>query len=177
MRHLLWLGIVMVIMGCGYYVPASQYARNVLGEGVSTEVKVSMEDPQNTVLIKDAVDTAVITKFRVNVTSKENAQTHLTVRILGVGFTPLRYDLNGYVSTYRASVVLGIHRQSSEKQQEYTASGVYDFDIAANAILSDQARFTAIQEGATKALDGFIAQVAAQGVTADNDQSNRNGSY
>ncbi len=173
MRQVLWVGIVMVIMGCGY-IPASEYARNVLGESVSTEVKVSMEDPQNTVLIKDAVDTAVITKFRVNLTSKENAQTQLTFRILGVGFTPLRYDLNGYVSTYRASVTLGIHRQSSEKHKDYTAAGVYDFDIAANALLSDQARFTAIQEGATKALDEFVAQVAAEGVTSD--PSDLNGS-
>ena len=176
MRQLLWVGIVLILVGCGY-APASQYARNVLGESVSTEVKVSMEDPQNTVLIKDAVDMAVITKFRVNITSKENAQTQLTFRILGVGFTPLRYDLNGYVSTYRASVTLGIHRQSSEKQQEYTASGVYDFDIAPNALLSDQARFTAIQEGATKALDAFIAQVASEGVNGEVDHNDSNGSY
>ena len=173
MRHVLWVGIVMLIVGCGY-VPVSQYARNVLGESVSTEVKVSMEDPQNTVLIKDAVDMAVITKFRINLTSKENAQTQLTFRILGVGFTPLRYDLNGYVSTYRTSVTLGIHRQSLEKHKDYTASGVYDFDIDPNALLSDQVRFTAIEQGATKALDGFIAQVAAEGVTSD--QSDLNGS-
>jgi hypothetical protein len=173
MRQVLWVGIVLILVGCGY-VPASQYARNVLGESVSTEVKVSMEDPQNTVLIKDAVDTAVITKFRVNLTSKENAKTQLTFRILGVGFTPLRYDLNGYVSTYRASVTLAIHRASQEKQKDYSVAGVYDFDIAANALLSDQARFTAIQEGATKALDSFIAQVASEGVT--NDQGDLNDS-
>ena len=45
----------------------------------------------------------------------------------------------------------------------YRTKGTYDFDIEPNAIISDQVRFEAIRQGAQKALDAFVAQVAAQG--------------
>jgi len=155
--------IVLMMAGCGYS-PASHYAQKVVGESVSTEVVISMEDPQNTVIIKDAVDTAVITKFRTSLVSRELSKTHLKFAITSVGMTPLRYDINGYVITYRTTVAMGIERISIEDRARYNVSGVYDFDIEPNAIVSDQARFEAIRQGAQKGIDIFVAQVAAQGV-------------
>lgn len=153
---------VMMFTGCGY-VSAAHYAQSVVGESVSTEVLISMEDPQNTVIIKDAVDTAVITKFRTTLTSKSASQTHLKIKISSVGFSPLRYDTNGYVTTYRTTVSMHIERTSQEKVHSYNTSGMYDFDIEPNAIISDQARFNAISLSAQKAIDAFIAQIAAEG--------------
>lgn len=152
----------VLFAGCGYK-SAAHYAQSVVGESVSTEVLISMEDPQNTVIIKDAVNTAVITKFRTPLTSKNASQTHLKIRIASVGFSPLRYDTNGYVTTYRTTVSMHIDRKTQEKIHSYNASGMYDFDIEPNAIISDQARFNAISMGAQKAIDVFIAQVAAEG--------------
>ncbi|MFY9143748.1 hypothetical protein [Sulfuricurvum sp.] len=151
--------------GCGYQ-PASYYAKNVLGDSVSTEVIISMEDPQNTVIIKDAVDTAVITKFRTALLPKNSAKTHLKIAILSVSFTPLRYDTNGYIITYRTTVVMHIDRIFGEKTKGYTTQGMYDFAIEPNAIITDQARFVAISQGAQKGIDAFIAQVAAQGANS-----------
>lgn len=153
---------VMMFTGCGY-VSAAHYAQSVVGESVSTEVLISMEDPQNTVIIKDAVDTAVITKFRTTLTSKSASQTHLKIKISSVGFSPLRYDTNGYVTTYRTTVSMHIDRTTQEKLHGYNVSGMYDFDIQPNAIISDQARFNAISLSAQKAIDAFIAQIAAEG--------------
>lgn len=153
---------VMMFTGCGY-VSAAHYAQSVVGESVSTEVLISMEDPQNTVIIKDAVDTAVITKFRTTLTSKSASQTHLKIRILSVGFSPLRYDTNGYVTTYRTTVNMHIDRMTSDKVYGYNTWGMYDFDIEPNAIISDQARFNAISLSAQKGIDAFIAQIAAEG--------------
>lgn len=153
---------VMMFTGCGY-VSAAHYAQSVVGESVSTEVLISMEDPQNTVIIKDAVDTAVITKFRTTLTSKSASQTHLKIKISSVGFSPLRYDTNGYVTTYRTTVNMHIDRTTQEKLHGYNVSGMYDFDIQPNAIISDQARFNAISLSAQKAIDAFIAQIAAEG--------------
>ena len=153
---------VMIFTGCGY-VSAAHYAQSVVGESVSTEVLISMEDPQNTVIIKDAVDTAVIIKFRTSLTSKNASQTHLKIQIASVGFTPLRYDTNGYVTTYRTTVSMSIERKTLEKTHSYSTSGRYDFDIEPNAIISDQARFNAISLSAQKAIDAFIAQIAAEG--------------
>lgn len=153
---------VMMFTGCGY-VSAAHYAQSVVGESVSTEVLISMEDPQNTVIIKDAVDSAVITKFRTTLTSKNSSQTHLKIRIVSVGFSPLRYDTNGYVTTYRTTMNMHIDRMTSDKVYGYNSWGMYDFDIEPNAIVSDQARFNAIRVSAQKAIDAFIAQIAAEG--------------
>jgi hypothetical protein len=153
---------VIIFTGCGY-TSAAHYAKSVVGNSVSTEVLISMEDPQNTVIIKDAVDTAVITKFRTSLTSKNASQTHLKIKIASVGFSPLRYDTNGYVTTYRTTVSMHIERITQGKAHSYSTSGMYDFDIEPNAIISDQARFNAISVSAQKAIDAFIAQIAAEG--------------
>jgi hypothetical protein len=152
----------MIFAGCGY-TSAAHYAQSVVGNSVSTEVVISAEDPQNTVIIKDAVDTAVIIKFRTSLTAKSASQTHLKIKIASVTFAPLRYDTNGYVTTYRTTVSMHIDRTTQEKPHSYNASGMYDFDIEPNAIISDQARFNAISVSAQKAIDAFIAQIAAEG--------------
>lgn len=156
--------IIAVIMfaGCGY-TSGAHYAQSVVGNSVSTEVLISMEDPQNTVIIKDAIDTAVITKFRTSLTSKNASQTHLKIQIGSVTFSALRYDTNGYVTTYRTTVKMNIDRMTQDKKRSYVTSGMYDFDIKPNAIISDQARFNAISVSAQKAIDAFIATVAAEG--------------
>lgn len=159
------LSVLILLSGCGYQ-PASHYAKNIVGESVSTEVVVSMEDPQNTVIIKDAVDTAVITKFRTALVPKNTAKTHLKISIGSVSFTPLRYDTDGYVITYRTTVTMSIIRTSEEKSQTYATKGMYDFEIEPNAIISDQARFEAIRQGAQKGIDAFVAQIAAQGANS-----------
>lgn len=159
------LSALILLSGCGYQ-PASHYAKNIVGESVSTEVVVSMEDPQNTVIIKDAVDMAVITKFRTALVPKNTAKTHLKISIGSVSFTPLRYDTDGYVITYRTTVTMSIIRTSEEKSHTYSTKGMYDFEIEPNAIISDQARFEAIRQGAQKGIDAFVAQIAAQGANS-----------
>jgi len=162
--RILGLALALWMTGCGYQ-PAAHYAKSVLGDSVSTEVHILMEDPQNTVLIKDAVDRAVITKLRTSLVPKAASESHLDVRVSGVSFTPLRYDTDGYIVTYRTTVALAIVHQRQNQQKNYNTRGVYDFDIEPNAIISDQARFEAISQGASKALDAFIAQLSAQGLS------------
>jgi hypothetical protein len=159
------LSALIFLSGCGYQ-PSSHYAKKVVGDSVSTEVLISAEDPQNTVIIKDAVDMAVITKFRTSLVPKNQSKTHLQVSIGSVSFSPLRYDTDGYVITYRTTVSMSIRRISENKSTAYATHGTYDFEIEPNAIISDQARFEAIRQGAQKALDSFVAQVAAQGVNS-----------
>jgi hypothetical protein len=162
MKFLALLITLLMMAGCGYS-PMNHYAKNVVGESVSTEVIISMEDPQNTVIVKDAVDMAVITKFRTSLVAHGLSKTHLKFAITSVTMTPLRYDINGYVVTYRMSVAMAIERTSGESRAFYNVAGMYDFDIRPNAIVSDQARFEAIRQGAQKGIDNFLAQVAAQG--------------
>ncbi|MFA6628403.1 MAG: hypothetical protein WCS55_01420 [Sulfuricurvum sp.] len=165
MRVWIFLAALLVLGGCGY-APAAYYAKNVLGESVSTEVVISMEDPQNTVIIKDAVDMAVITKFRTKLAPKESAETHIKISIDSVTFSPLRYDINGYVVTYRTTVMMKFERTRADERKNYFTRGIYDFAIEPNAIITDQARYQAISQGAEKGIDAFVAQVAAQGASS-----------
>jgi hypothetical protein len=155
--------LFILFTGCGYK-PASHYTRAVIGDTVSAQVLISMQDPENTVLIRDAVETAIISRFKASLGEAGKTDTHLNVTLKNVRFSPLQYDENGYIVVYRTTVDLKIYRITTEQTRIYDVRGIYDFVIEPNAIISDQARFQAIRYSADKALDSFVAQVAAEGV-------------
>jgi hypothetical protein len=151
-----------MLSGCGYQ-PSSKEAKKVMGDTVSTKVIISMTDPENTVLLKDALDEAVIRRFQTNLRHSREAKTHLEISLRNVSFGALQYDSNGYVISYRTTINLGIKRITKDFTKNYNAVGNYDFTINPNAIITDQQRFEAIANSATKALDSFVAQVASEG--------------
>ncbi len=151
-----------VLAGCGYR-PTSHVVKTVLHESVSTRIVISMRDPDNTVLLKDALNDAVVNRFRTRLTDEQHAATHLSIALRDTQFVPIRYDANGYIIAYRALVWLDIDRTSGGKTKRYRAKGTYQFTIEPNAIISDYVRFEAIKYGSQKALDSFVAQVAAEG--------------
>jgi hypothetical protein len=153
---------LLLLAGCGYR-PTSHAVKPVLDESVSTKIIISMEDPDNTVFLKDALDEAVVNRFRTRLTDKEHAQSHLEIALRSVKFIPIRYDTNGYIIAYRAVVMLDIVRTKGERTRNYHTRGSYQFTIEPNAIISDLVRFEAIKFGSEKALDSFVAQVAAEG--------------
>jgi len=154
--------LLSILSGCGYQ-PSSKEAKKVLGDTVSTKVIISMTDPENTVLLKDALDEAVIRRFQTNLRHSREAKTHLEISLRNVSFGALQYDSNGYVISYRTTINLGIKRITKNFVKNYNAVGNYDFTINPNAIITDQQRFEAIANSATKALDSFVAQVASEG--------------
>ncbi|MBD3801040.1 MAG: hypothetical protein IE886_06275 [Campylobacterales bacterium] len=155
-----------LLAGCGYK-PTSRAVKPVLQESVSTKVVISMQDPDNTVYIKDALDQAVVNRFRTRLTDEAHASTHLTISLRNVVFTPVQYDTNGYIVAYRAIVTLDVDRQRGETTRRYNARGSHLFTIEPNAIISDLVRFEAIKYGSEKALDSFVAQVAGEGGFAE----------
>ncbi len=156
------LTAILLISGCGY-IPASKQARKVVGEKVFVEVTVSLEDPENAVLIKDAARKAVITRFHSSLVPQSEAKTTLWVSLSGISFSPLQYDVNGYVIVYRANININVTRRNNGEQKSYNARGSYDFTIEPNAIITDVQRFQAIRQASLKALDSFVAQVGAEG--------------
>ena len=132
-----------------------------------------MVDPENTVIIKDALNSAVITRFKSSLVDKSHSRTHLDIRLRRVTFVPLKYDANGYIIAYRTKIVLDILRTSTTLVKRYSVKGVYDFKIEPNAIISDQARFYAIEQSASKALESFIAKIAAEGVRRSEKKERR----
>lgn len=166
MKLLTPLMLVFLLLGCGYK-PSSKFARQSVGESVSTSVVISGIDPENTVIIKDAVDRAVIEVFRSSLTTKENAKTHLVLSMSNPSYVPIQYNANGYVVAYRMSINLHIEKRSAGVLKKYKARGTYDFSVEPNAVVTDQQRFDAIRLSALKAMNSFVAQVAAEGARGE----------
>ena len=159
--------LMMAMVGCGYK-PSSKYSRAVTGEKISTSVVISAQDPENTVIIKDAVDAAILELFHASLVSRKESTTHLDISIGNPRYSPIQYDTNGYVVAYRATITLGIKRTTlGSETKSYSSSGTYDFAITPNAVITDQERFDAIKFSSVKAIASFIAQISAEGVHED----------
>ncbi len=163
-RTLLYLSILLFATSCGYR-PIGIATTPILEGSISTYVKISMRDPDNTVLLKDALDRAVVQSFKSSLTDKDSAKTHLIISLENSEFIPIRYDKNGYIVSYRAIISLHILRTTSNKTKSYHTEGSYHFNIEPSAIISDRSRFEAIDQGAQKALDSFVAQVVSEGAS------------
>ena len=161
----LLLLILVNIIGCGYK-PSSKFARQTLGEKISTSVVISALDPENTVIIKDAVDSAMIQIFHSALVDKDHSDTHLVLRMGTPIYTPIIYDSNGYITGYRMGITLFITRFHNGVSTKYKTRGNHDFEVAPNAVVTDQDRFDAIRLSATKAIRSFIAQVSSEGARA-----------
>ena len=158
----LTLLIVSLITACGYR-PSAKFSRDIIGQKISTDVRISAEDPENTVLIKDAVDSAIVTTLQSSLTTRDNSDSHLSISMGTPRYSPTQYDSNGYVIGYRMRVSLNIKKYQDGKSKSYTSSGTYDFSVSPNAILTDQQRFDAIKFSASKAISSFIAKISSEG--------------
>ncbi|KIM09195.1 MAG: hypothetical protein KU28_00705 [Sulfurovum sp. PC08-66] len=162
MRQLLLLLLLLGMSGCGYK-PSSHYAKKVLGESVYATIEIFAQDPENAVIIKDAVLQALVSRFRVSVTPQNQAQTTLDLKLGTLLFSPIEYDTNGYVIAQRAYVTLTIVRTSKHDNKSYSVQGSYDFSIQPNGLISETQRFNAIREASLRAIDLFITQLAVEG--------------
>lgn len=162
MKLVYFLLAALLLSGCGYK-PSAKFSRAVVGEKISTSVNISLIDPENTVIIKDAVDGAIIEVFHASLVRKENADTHLVLGLSNPSYSPIQYDSDGFIVAYRTTIILNIMKQAEGKSKNYTARGTYDFSIDQNAIISDKQRFDAIKFSSIKAIRSFVAQVSAQG--------------
>ena len=163
MTKIIVLAFILVgLISCGY-TPSSKFARETLGEKISTSVVISAYDPENTVIMKDAVDAAMIKEFHVSLVDKSKSDTHLILNMSQPSYSAIVYDKNGFITTYRMAITLNIQRTHDGISKSYTTKGTYDFDIAPDAIISDSQRFDAIGFSVTKAIRAFIAQVSAEG--------------
>ncbi|WP_456450609.1 LPS assembly lipoprotein LptE [Hydrogenimonas sp.] len=154
---------LFIFTGCGYK-PATTYTKKVLSDKIYTEVEIYLRDPENAVLVKDALNEAIVSRFGAQVADKKKATTILHVKFNNVSFRPIQYDINGYAIYYRANVTLQISYRSPTGKGTETVSGFYDFPIEPRAIISDALRFQAIKEGSGKALDAFVSRIAQRGV-------------
>ena len=166
MRTLLPL-ILLFFVSCGYK-PTMYYSKRILGDNIYVEVKTSLKDPENTVLIRDALNEAVIERFRSRVVSRAEADAIVEMSLKRVTFLPIQYDKNGYVIAYKTYVdLLTRYRDKNGANATITSRGDYDFAIESNSVISDTKRFEAIKHASYKAIDEFISKLSVKGIQSD----------
>jgi hypothetical protein len=164
MKKLLTLTVAMLLLtSCGYK-PSSHYTKKIVGENVYTEVEVSLSDPENAVLIKDALNRALYRRLKSKATRKRDSDSSIYVAYDNIRFVPLQYNKNGYVVHYQAYITLGFTFIKGEVTEKRQIVGRYEFPIRPSAIISNDLRFKAIEQGSIKALDQFIAYISAKGL-------------
>ncbi len=163
-KQLIIFFILICIQGCGYK-PTSSFANYILGDKIYAEVEISLKDPENTVLIKDALNEAIFNRFRAKISPIDKATSKLYVKLNSVSFIPIQYDQNGYVLAYKAYVTLQTTYYDKHNHKKIiTTRGDYDFSIKSNSVISDTKRFEAIKFASSKAIDEFISKVSIQGI-------------
>ena len=173
MKFIYTLLIVIFVSGCGYS-PSAKFSRLVVGEKISTSVNISLIDPENTVIIKDAVDAAIIEVFHASLVPRNMSQTHLVLGLSNPSYSPIQYNSDGFIIAYRATISLNIQKQTGrDVKKSYLAKGTYDFSITPNAIITDKERFDAIKFSSVKAIKSFVAQVSAEGARKKKESINK----
>lgn len=164
--------LIFFLIGCGYR-PSSQIAQTVLGDRVYVEVSISVQDAQNSVLVKDAIKEAIIGRLGRDVVPKFQAQTSIYARLGSVSFSPIIYDEDGYVIAYKTTASLIIRTVYSDGRSDtMSVSGHYDFDIEPNSVISDTKRYEAIKSASYEALDEYIAALSVKGLYNEHNESN-----
>ena len=134
------------------------------------EVAITFQDAQNSVLVKDAVKEAMISRLGRDVVSRSQAQTLIFAKLGAVSFSPTIYDKDGYVIAYKARTNLRLRTvYESGKEDNILVSGEYDFTIEPNSVISDTKRFEAIKNASYEALDEYIALLAIRGFHEHNE--------
>lgn len=162
-KYYLSLLIFIVLTACGYK-PSAQYAAKFIGEKVFTQVDVSLSDPENAVLTKDALNMALQTRLKRKVTRQKHADSSIFVHYKAIRFVPLQYDKNGYVVYYQAHINLVFTFKKAKLFEKRNVVGLFEFPIRPSAIISNDLRFKAIEQGSLKALDEFIGYLSAKGL-------------
>ncbi len=154
---------LLIINGCGYK-PVAKYGRSFLPDPVYVDVHLSGVKPQNGVYLKDEILELLKNRFHERVTMKKaGAKSQIIVPSYTIGYSPLTYDNNGYVTRYRVTSRIKFRLITPKETLHKTISSTEDVNIQPGALTSSVARDEAIRVAIRKAMDQFVAYVAQKG--------------
>lgn len=151
---------LLLFVGCGYK-PTSHYAKQKIKGNVFVDMFISIKDPKNSVIIKDAMSEILVSRFDAKlVHDKKLADTTLFLRLNSVSMQVLQYDAQGYEQLYRATVSIDVSYASSSEKGSVKVTGSYDFAVDGQNDISEAKRFEAIKNASSKALEEVISKLA-----------------
>lgn len=153
--------IVFNFSGCGYK-PTTYYAKNEISGKVFVDLQMDIDNSQNSVLVKDAMNEMVLNRFNAQLTQNKNeADTYVLVKLGNVSHSVLASDNEGYAKTYRADVTITVmYQKVGEKAKNISVSNYYDYNVETNSLVSDQQKQEAVKNAATKALSDLFSKIA-----------------
>lgn len=151
----------LILSGCGYK-PSSYYAKNEISGKVYVDLTMDMENSQNAVLVKDAMNEMILNRFNAHLTqNKEQADTYVLVQLASVSHSVMASDNEGYAKTYRANVTISVQYQKRGKEKRHVSvSNYYDYNVESDALVSDQQKQEAVRNAAVKALSDLFSKIA-----------------
>jgi hypothetical protein len=161
-----FLLLAFSLIGCGYK-PSSQYTTPILGNSINTEVDIDVENPTDSIFLKDALNESVFSIFNAKV--DKNGKSKIKLKINSSDITVLDYDANGYPVLYRASAEITAYvTDVNGTLNKYSGSGNYDFSLNSNSVLSDNLKHNALKEAFIRALQEIEFKIAKKGIENDN---------
>lgn len=162
MKKLLILLIAFFIfIGCGYK-PTIYYAKSAISGNVYVDVPIDINNAQNTVIIKDAINEIILSRFKANlVNQKALADTFVDGRLLKVSHDAISSDNLGFVKTYRTSVTIALNYQKKDSKKVYLKiSNYYDYNVDNDSSLNEQKKQDAVRVAVQKAISDIFAKIA-----------------
>jgi hypothetical protein len=153
-----------MFIACGYK-PVSHYTKQTIASPLYLKVKLSHKEPDSGVALQDTLKKAIVHRLGVATTTSEDAaSSRLMVTYDQISYTALGYDANGYVERYRVNVTTVFHLLSPGNQLQRKITTTHEADVTPSALESSRAKQRAIQSCTQKAVDQFVAFMAAKSV-------------
>ncbi|WP_419675915.1 LPS assembly lipoprotein LptE [Aliarcobacter butzleri] len=158
------VSLAFLFVACGYK-PSTYYAKKEMEGNVYVKLDVSLVDPRNSVLVKDAVTKILIQKLDSNLVDKEkDADVVMTLGISSVNLSALQYDAKGYNKLYKAQVFIRVdyYRKENGIKKSFTVDGEYDFAVDIGGTITDANRYDAITKASDQAVSEVVSRIAVQ---------------
>ncbi|MFY4742068.1 LPS assembly lipoprotein LptE [Aliarcobacter butzleri] len=158
------ISLSLLFVACGYK-PSTYYAKKEMAGNVYVKLDVSLEDPKNSVLVKDAVTKILIQKLDSNMVNNENdADVIMNLGINSVRMSALQYDTKGYNKLYKAEVFIKVdyYRKENGIKKSFTVDGEYDFAVDIGGTITDANRYDAITKASDQAVSEIVSRIAVQ---------------
>ncbi|MCG3651141.1 LPS assembly lipoprotein LptE [Aliarcobacter butzleri] len=158
------VSLAFLFVACGYK-PSTYYAKKEMEGNVYVKLDVSLVDPRNSVLVKDAVTKILIQKLDSNLVDKEkDADVVMNLGISSVNLSALQYDAKGYNKLYKAEVFIKVdyYRKENGIKKSFTVDGEYDFAVDIGGTITDANRYDAITKASDQAVSEVVSRIAVQ---------------
>ncbi|MGB3751978.1 MAG: LPS assembly lipoprotein LptE [Arcobacteraceae bacterium] len=153
--------LIILFIGCGYK-PSSHYAKNAISGDVYVDLIVDIENAQNSIYVKDAMNEMILNQFKANLTNnKELADTFVLLQLASVRHIAMSTDDDGYAKSYRTTVSIEVsYNKRNEEKKRLSVTDYYDYSVDNDSIITDQKKQAAIKIAAAKALSNLFSKIA-----------------